>query len=100
MDGTLIDNTPYHYLAWQQLFKQYNMPELSKETYLSNISGVPILNTLKRYFGEDTNEDKLEQLVKEKPIIARSRHFDKLETICRRVLIKFYCNGPARKIAG
>ncbi|MES2268165.1 MAG: HAD family phosphatase [Bacteroidota bacterium] len=66
MDGTLIDNTPYHYQAWQQLFKKYGMPELSRETYLTSISGVPILNTLKKYFGEDTNESKLKELVKEK----------------------------------
>ena len=33
MDGTLIHNTPYHFKAWQLLFKKYNMPELSRETY-------------------------------------------------------------------
>jgi beta-phosphoglucomutase len=66
MDGTLVDNTPYHYKAWQQLFKKYNMPELSKETYLDSISGVPILNTLKKYFGDSTSEARLAELAKEK----------------------------------
>lgn len=66
MDGTLIDNTPFHYQAWQQLFKKYNMPQISKETYLTGISGVPILNTLKKYFGEDTEEAKMKELIKEK----------------------------------
>ncbi|MGY4539936.1 beta-phosphoglucomutase [Mucilaginibacter sp. UYNi724] len=66
MDGTLIDNTPYHYQAWQQLFKKYDIPDLSRETYLSSISGVPILNTLKKYFGEETDEAKMQQLIKEK----------------------------------
>ncbi len=66
MDGTLVNNTPYHYQAWQQLFKKYDMPELSRETYLTNISGVPILNTLKKYFGDDTDEAKMKQLIKEK----------------------------------
>ncbi|GGH21274.1 HAD family hydrolase [Mucilaginibacter phyllosphaerae] len=66
MDGTLIDNTPYHYQAWQQLFKKRGMPGLSKETYLTGISGVPILNTLKTYFGEDTGEAELQALINEK----------------------------------
>lgn len=50
MDGTLVDNTPFHYKAWQLLFKKYNMPELSRETYKEEISGVPIANTVRRYF--------------------------------------------------
>jgi beta-phosphoglucomutase len=56
MDGTLIDNTPFHFKAWQQLFKKRGLPELSRETYLSEISGVPILNTIKKYFGENLDE--------------------------------------------
>ena len=35
MDGTLVDNTPYHFKSWQHLFKKYNMGELSVETYKS-----------------------------------------------------------------
>jgi beta-phosphoglucomutase len=66
MDGTLIHNTPYHYQAWQQLFKKYDMPELSKQTYLSEISGVPILNTIQRLFGSDIEEGRLKTLIKEK----------------------------------
>jgi beta-phosphoglucomutase len=66
MDGTLIDNTPYHYQAWQQLFKKYKMPQISKETYLTSISGVPILNTLKKYFGDSTSEAELTDLAKQK----------------------------------
>jgi beta-phosphoglucomutase len=66
MDGTLIDNTPFHFKAWQQLFKKRGLPELSREIYLSEISGVPILNTLKKYFGEDLDEAELKALAKEK----------------------------------
>ena len=52
MDGTLIDNTPYHYKSWQMLYKKYGMCELSKETYYKEISGVPVLETIRRVFGE------------------------------------------------
>ncbi|RYU90754.1 HAD family phosphatase [Mucilaginibacter terrigena] len=66
MDGTLIDNTPFHYKAWQQLFKKRGLPELSHETYLGEISGVPIQNTIRSFFGEDVDDAELKTLVKEK----------------------------------
>jgi len=66
MDGTLIDNTPYHYQAWQQLFKKNGLPGLSRDTYLTEISGVPIINTLKKYFGEDISDTRLKELTTQK----------------------------------
>jgi beta-phosphoglucomutase len=66
MDGTLIDNTPYHYKAWQSVFAKHNMAELTRETYLAEISGVPIINTIKRYFGDNIDEAELKLIVKEK----------------------------------
>lgn len=71
MDGTLIDNTPFHFKAWQQLFKKYNLPGLSKETYLTGISGVPIINTIKKFFGEDLDEAELRALINEKQRLYR-----------------------------
>jgi len=56
MDGTLIDNTPYHFKAWQRLFKENGLQELSRETYLAEISGVPIKNTIEFFFGDDLDE--------------------------------------------
>nr|WP_082855983.1 HAD family phosphatase [Mucilaginibacter sp. L294] len=71
MDGTLIDNTPFHFKAWQQLFKKRGLPELSRETYLTGISGVPIINTLKKYFGQDIDEAELKALINEKQRLYR-----------------------------
>ncbi|WP_374951217.1 HAD family hydrolase, partial [Mucilaginibacter sp.] len=65
MDGTLVDNTPFHFKAWQQLFKLRNLPELSHETYKAEISGVPIANTVKRYF-PDVDDDGVNAIVEEK----------------------------------
>ncbi|TWJ01496.1 HAD superfamily hydrolase (TIGR01509 family)/HAD superfamily hydrolase (TIGR01549 family)/beta-phosphoglucomutase family hydrolase [Mucilaginibacter frigoritolerans] len=65
MDGTLIDNTPYHYKSWQALFKKYDKGELSKTTYYTEISGVPIKETLKRLFNTD-DEATLKALLNEK----------------------------------
>ncbi len=66
MDGTLIDNTPYHFKSWQALYKKYGKGELSKQTYYTEISGVPIMETLKKVFGNDHDEAGLKELLKEK----------------------------------
>ncbi|WP_299515954.1 HAD family phosphatase [Mucilaginibacter sp.] len=65
MDGTMVDNTPYHLKSWQTLFKKYSMGDLSPETYYTQISGVPIMDTLKRLFA-DADESRLRELLKEK----------------------------------
>jgi len=65
MDGTLIDNTPYHFKSWQALFKKYGKGELSKQTYYTEISGVPIMGTLRVLF-PDRDEAGLKELLKEK----------------------------------
>jgi beta-phosphoglucomutase family hydrolase len=74
MDGTLIDNTPYHFKSWQALLKKYGKGELSKQTYYTEISGVPILDTLKRLFGADHDEAGLKELLKEKEEFYREEY--------------------------
>jgi HAD superfamily hydrolase (TIGR01509 family) len=74
MDGTLIDNTPYHFKSWETLFKKYGKGELSKETYYSEISGVPIIETLKGLFGSDHDEAGLKELLKEKEEFYRASY--------------------------
>lgn len=66
MDGTLVDNTPYHFKSWQHLFKKYNLGELSVGTYKKEISGVPIIETMRQLFGDKYNEDGLKKLRDEK----------------------------------
>lgn len=41
------------------------MPQITKETYLGEISGVPIRNTINKYFG-DLDADTLKTIIKEK----------------------------------
>jgi beta-phosphoglucomutase len=73
MDGTLIDNTPYHYKSWVALLKKYGKGELSRQTYYTEISGVPIMNTLKRIFA-GSNESELKGLLKEKEEFYRKEY--------------------------
>jgi beta-phosphoglucomutase family hydrolase len=66
MDGTLVDNTPYHFKSWQHLFNKYGMGGLSVDTYKKQISGVPIIDTMRRLFGDNYDEEGLKQLLDEK----------------------------------
>lgn len=74
MDGTLIDNTPYHYKSWVTLFKKYGKGILSKETYYSEISGVPVMDTVRRIFGDGRDEEELKALLEEKEEFYRQEY--------------------------
>jgi beta-phosphoglucomutase len=74
MDGTLIDNTPYHFKSWQMLYKKYGKGDLTKETYYTQISGVPVMETIKKVFGNDHNETELKQLFNEKEEFYRKEY--------------------------
>ena len=74
MDGTLIDNTPYHYKSWQMLYKKYGKGEISKQTYYKDISGVPVLETIRRVFGDGRSEDELKALLNEKESFYRASY--------------------------
>ena len=81
MDGTLIDNTPFHFISWQALFRKYNKGELSRQTYYTEISGVPIMETLKRIFGVEHDDEYLKQLLREKEEFYRREYAPHLVAI-------------------
>jgi beta-phosphoglucomutase len=74
MDGTLIDNTPYHFKSWQALFKKYGKGELTKQTYYIDISGVPVMETIRRIFGDEYDEAGLKDLLNEKEDFYRKEY--------------------------
>ena len=80
MDGTLIDNTPFHYKAWVLLFKKHGLPALSNETYKAKISGVPILNTVEKYFPTADKETQKE-IVEEKQRLYQQAYLPYLRPI-------------------
>jgi beta-phosphoglucomutase family hydrolase len=81
MDGTLIDNTPFHFISWQALFRKYNKGELSRHTYYTEISGVPIMETLKRIFGAGYDDAFLQGLLREKEEFYRKEYAPHLVAI-------------------
>jgi beta-phosphoglucomutase family hydrolase len=70
MDGTLVDNTPYHFKSWQAFYKKHGLGELAESTYKTSISGVPIIETLRGLF-PDADEATLKGYLKEKETYYR-----------------------------
>jgi beta-phosphoglucomutase len=70
MDGTMVDNTPYHYKSWQTLFKKYSKGDLTEQTYKNEISGTPIIDTVTRIF-DDADFAGRQSLLKEKEVLYR-----------------------------
>lgn len=70
MDGTMVDNTPYHFKSWQHLFKKYDKGDLTEQTYKSEISGTPIIDTVTRIFA-DADVATRQSLLKEKEGLYR-----------------------------
>src|SRR3569833_452190 len=81
MDGTLIDNTPYHFKSWQALFKKYGKGDLTKQTYYTEISGVPVMETVRRIFGGDHDEEGLKALLDEKEEFYRQAYAPFVTTV-------------------
>lgn len=74
MDGTLIDNTPYHFKSWLALFKAHGKGELNKHTYETEISGVPVMDSIRRIFGDAYDEAGLKKLFTEKEEFYRKEY--------------------------
>ena len=70
MDGTLVDNTPYHFKSWQAFYKNHGLGELAESTYKTSISGVPIIETLRGLF-PDADEATLRGYLEEKETYYR-----------------------------
>jgi beta-phosphoglucomutase len=70
MDGTLVDNTPYHFKSWQAFYKKHGLGELEQSTYKTSISGVPIIETLRGLF-PDADEATLKGYLNEKETYYR-----------------------------
>lgn len=66
MDGTLVDNNPYHFKTWKQLFEQYNRVEVTPELYNEKLSGVPGMVIMRNFFGNDYTEEQMTQMFADK----------------------------------
>jgi len=71
MDGTLVDNNPYHFKAWKELFDQYNRVEVTTDLFNEKISGVPGMVTMRTFFGADYDEQQMKAMFEEKTVRYR-----------------------------
>jgi len=70
MDGTLIDNNPYHALAWQEFCRKRGM-RLTMEIYQHNISGRPNYKSLEFIFERELSVEDVLRYTNEKEELYR-----------------------------
>ena len=70
MDGTLIDNNPYHALAWQEFCRRRGM-RLTMEIYQRNISGRPNYKSLEFIFERELSAEDVLRYTNEKEELYR-----------------------------
>ena len=70
MDGTLVDNIPFHKKAWLTLLGN-NGIHMDPETFLGQNNGT-IDEMIRKFFGNDLPAEKLKQLGQEKESLYRN----------------------------
>ena len=70
MDGTLMNNNPYHFLAWQTFYKKYNRT-LSLDDYKTEISGHTSVEIFQTFFGKEMTPEEITTHANEKNLLYR-----------------------------
>lgn len=74
MDGTLIDNNPYHFRSWKLLFERHGLPELTQEIFNEKMSGVPGVASMRNVLGDAYDDAQLQQWFDEKSEIYKAEY--------------------------
>ncbi len=70
MDGTLMNNNPYHFKAWQTFYKKYNRT-LSLDDYKTEISGHTSVEIFQTFFGKVMTPEEITTHANEKNLLYR-----------------------------
>lgn len=70
MDGTMVDNVYYHFLAWQELCRKRGI-KLTRQEYNNKLSGRKNNDSLKIVFGSDLSSEEKVKLAEEKETLYR-----------------------------
>ncbi len=70
MDGTLMNNNPYHFKAWQAFYQKYNRT-LSLEDYKTEISGHTSVEIFQTFFGKEMTPEEITTHANEKNLLYR-----------------------------
>ena len=79
MDGTIVNNTPYHTRAWLQFLSKYNI-HIKEEELHSKIFGASE-EIMPRFFGKDLSAEENTQLSNEKEELYRNLYKDIIEEV-------------------
>ncbi len=79
MDGTLVDNIPFHKKAWMTFLSNYNI-NLNAEQFQAQNHG-NIDEMIRRFFGEDISVDEVKKLGQEKEDIYRDLYWVSIKEI-------------------
>jgi beta-phosphoglucomutase family hydrolase len=79
MDGVIVDNDTYHFRAWGELCKNYdlNISQEEVKSWFGNTN--PMI--LKNLFGESIDEERIERLGIEKELIYRELYLPEIQAI-------------------
>lgn len=80
MDGTMVDNTPFHKKAWIEFCKRRGI-ELSEKDYYTKISGNRNDAIFEVLFGRRVEGDEYTELDEEKEAIYRELYLPELEEV-------------------
>lgn len=70
LDGTLLDNNPFHLKSWKQYLKQIGR-ELSDDEYNANINGRTNRDVVTYLYGNDITDEELWKYTLEKEAVYR-----------------------------
>lgn len=70
LDGTLIDNNPYHLLAWKRYLQEKQI-EISEENYKKHINGRTNKDAIEWLYNRKMSEEEAMQYAQEKEAIYR-----------------------------
>src|SRR4051794_18217967 len=70
LDGTMLDNNPYHLMAFKQYLKNMNR-EMSDEEYNRRINGRTNRDVMEYLYNKELTDEELGPLVQEKEALYR-----------------------------
>ena len=79
MDGVIVDNDIYHFRAWGELCKKYDL-EVSSDDVKSWFGNTNSM-ILKNLFGNAIDNEKIERMGHEKEMIYRELYQDEIKTV-------------------
>lgn len=70
LDGTLLDNNPYHLTSWLEYLKEKNI-HITREEYDRHMNGRTNKDAIEYVFNRKMNESELRKIIEEKEAVYR-----------------------------